>query len=60
MGEEDSDLSWSLLHEYENPTLWVPAFVLAAFLRAITHKYHHQLIVPACTCLSLSCIVRYG
>ena len=28
--------------------LWLPAFGLAALLRIITHKYHHQLIFPAC------------
>jgi sulfate permease, SulP family len=28
--------------------LWVPALILAILLRAITHKYHHQLIFPAC------------
>ncbi|TDL16311.1 sulfate anion transporter [Rickenella mellea] len=27
--------------------LWLPAFLLAVLLRAITHRYHHQLIFPA-------------
>lgn len=57
MGEEASDLSWALLKLYFTNarilTLWVPAFVLAGFLRVITHKYHHQLIFPACMFPSL-------
>lgn len=52
LGEEESDLTWSLLKLYFTDakilTLWVPAFVLAALLRVITHRYHHQLIFPAC------------
>lgn len=52
LGEEDAALSWSLLKFYFTDTkvltLWVPAFALAALLRVITHKYHHQLIFPAC------------
>ena len=32
-----------------NLTLWVPAFVLAALLRVITSRWHHQLILPTCT-----------
>lgn len=29
-------------------TLWTLPLALAAFLRIITHKYHHQLIFPLC------------
>jgi SulP family sulfate permease len=32
-----------------NLTLWVPAFALAALLRIITSRWHHQLILPTCT-----------
>ncbi|KAF8321334.1 hypothetical protein DL93DRAFT_2052151 [Clavulina sp. PMI_390] len=50
LGEEDSDFTWSLLKIYFTDTriltLWVPAFTLAALLRVITHRYHHQLIFP--------------
>jgi hypothetical protein len=31
-----------------NLALWVPAFALAALLRVITSRWHHQLILPAC------------
>jgi len=31
-----------------NLALWVPAFVLAALLRVITSRWHHQLILPTC------------
>jgi MFS superfamily sulfate permease-like transporter len=31
-----------------NLVLWVPAFALAALLRVITSRWHHQLILPTC------------
>lgn len=31
-----------------NLALWVPAFALAALLRVITSRWHHQLILPTC------------
>jgi len=52
-GLEDEDpslsymLKWLFLNLH-NLALWLPAFFLAVLLRVITHKYHHQLIFPAC------------
>lgn len=53
MSEDDFNLSYDML-EYlfmniHNFVLWFPAFALAVLLRIITHKFHHQLIFPACT-----------
>jgi sulfate permease, SulP family len=31
-----------------NLALWLPSFILAALLRVITNKFHHQLIFPLC------------
>ena len=31
-----------------NLALWAPAFALAALLRVITSRWHHQLILPTC------------
>jgi hypothetical protein len=54
MEEDDFGLTWDvfkfLFLDVHNLVLWLPAFVLAALLRVITitHKFHHQLIFPAC------------
>lgn len=53
-GLEDSGLSLSystfkwLFLDLHNLALWLPAFGLAVLLRVVTHKYHHQLVFPAC------------
>ncbi len=31
-----------------NLALWAPGFALAALLRVITSRWHHQLILPTC------------
>jgi hypothetical protein len=36
-----------------NFPLWAPAFILAALLRVITSRWHHQLILPTCACFFL-------
>ena len=36
-----------------NFALWAPAFALAALLRVITSRWHHQLILPTCTLVFL-------
>lgn len=41
-----------------NLALWVPAFILAALLRVITSRWHHQLILP--TCAYPPIVVRVG
>ena len=50
--DENSPLSYDMFKwlflNLHNLALWLPAFLLAVFLRVITHKYHHQLIFPAC------------
>ncbi len=51
MSDDDFDLSLSTLKYFFNAyqlALWVPPLALAALLRTITHKYHHQLIFPLC------------
>ena len=37
-----------LVLEASNLVLWAPAFVLAVVLRVVTHRWDHQLILPAC------------
>jgi len=50
--DENFSLSYSMFKwlflNLHNVVLWLPAFCLAVLLRVITHKYHHQLIFPAC------------
>jgi SulP family sulfate permease len=41
-----------------NLVLWVPAFALAALLRLITSRWHHQLILPTCAYLPIVIIVE--
>jgi MFS superfamily sulfate permease-like transporter len=50
---QDDDFSLSLdtllfFWRGHNLALWVPAFALAALLRVITSRWHHQLILPTC------------
>ncbi|EIN04492.1 sulfate anion transporter [Punctularia strigosozonata HHB-11173 SS5] len=50
MADDDFALDWAtfeaLCLNAHNLLLWVPAFALAAVLRAITHRWHHQLVFP--------------
>jgi sulfate permease, SulP family len=49
--QDDDTLSLDTLLFFlrgHNLVLWVPAFALAALLRVITSRWHHQLILPTC------------
>ncbi|TFY79942.1 hypothetical protein EWM64_g4075 [Hericium alpestre] len=50
MPEDDFALSFAtfkfLVLKASNLVLWAPAFALAVLLRVITHRWHHQLILP--------------
>jgi SulP family sulfate permease len=52
MEDDDFELTFKtfkyLFLDAHNLALWIPSFALAATLRVITHKFHHQLIFPAC------------
>jgi SulP family sulfate permease len=55
MGIPDDDFTFTLetlrkmFLETHSLILWLLPLFLAVLLRAITHKYHHQLIFPLCT-----------
>ncbi|KAA1470874.1 hypothetical protein DENSPDRAFT_775282 [Dentipellis sp. KUC8613] len=49
MADDDFSLSFATLKFFltaHNLALWAPAFALATILRVITHRWHHQLILP--------------
>ncbi|TFY58018.1 hypothetical protein EVG20_g8313 [Dentipellis fragilis] len=49
MADDDFSLSFATLKFFltaHNLALWAPAFALATILRVITHRLHHQLILP--------------
>lgn len=52
MEDDDFALTFEMFRflflDLHNLALWLPSFALAALLRVITHKYHHQLIFPIC------------
>lgn len=59
--DDDFSLSFDTLLFFlrgHNLVLWVPAFVLAALLRLITSRWHHQLILPTCAYLPIVIIVE--
>lgn len=67
MEDDDFALTFEMFRflflDLHNFTLWFPSFILAALLRVITHKYHNQLIFPACELkppISLSHILTFS
>jgi len=50
IGEDDLQADWKTIETMflntHNLILWVVPLTLAALLRVITHKFHHQLILP--------------
>ena len=52
--DDDFTMTWDTFKfvflNSHNLALWVIPLGLAVLLRIITHRYHHQLIFPLCTC----------
>ncbi|KAG5634183.1 hypothetical protein H0H81_003026 [Sphagnurus paluster] len=50
IGEDDLGANWETIQtmflDTHNLTLWAVPLALAVLLRAITHRFHHQLIFP--------------
>ncbi|KAG6917412.1 hypothetical protein DXG01_002681 [Tephrocybe rancida] len=57
IGEDDLGADWKTIEtmflDTHNLTLWVVPLILAMLLRAITHRFHHQLIFPIFATLGL-------
>lgn len=55
ISDDDFDFTWETFRfmflDTHNLMLWTIPLFLAVLLRLITHKYHHQLIFPACELL---------